>query len=120
MDARTIDALQSVHATLNYTVDDGQRPFAYTFDPPPGRPQRSGQTDSVPGVRIRNARPLAGLLSLAEEGFELVYHPSAVTDFYDARQVREVYAPEVDQLEGRDRRGEDRDFRPYGPLGSSG
>jgi hypothetical protein len=37
-------------------------------------------------------------LSLDEEGFELVRRPTAVKDFYDDREVKEVYYPEIEAL----------------------
>jgi len=98
MDARTTDLLKTVYATLNYLVRDGQRPFAYTYPPPEGVPQRSAAVDAVSGVAIRDARPLSGDLSLAEQGFELVSSPTAVTDFYDPAQIRDIYDAEIDRL----------------------
>jgi hypothetical protein len=98
MDARVVDSLQTVHATLNYLARDSQRPFAYTYEPPIGTPWRLGKTHVVEGVPIRNARPLASELCLAEQGFELREHRSAVTNFYYAAQIRDVYEPEVEAL----------------------
>jgi hypothetical protein len=98
MEARVTDTLPLVRATLNYLVNDGERPFAYTFAPPEGRPSRSGKVDAVPGVALRDARPIAGEVSLAEEGFELRHHTTKVTDFYDEAQIRDIYEPEVDRL----------------------
>ena len=49
-------------------------------------------------VTIRNARPLAGDLSLDCEGFVLVQHDTRVADFYDEQELRSVYYPEIDEL----------------------
>jgi hypothetical protein len=48
-------------------------------------------------VTIHDARAKANL-SLEREGFLLIESPSAVRDFYDAEEVREVYYPEVAKL----------------------
>ena len=47
---------------------------------------------------IENMRPRVGQLSLERNGFVLLREPSAVTNFYDADEVRRVYYPEITQL----------------------
>src|SRR5438874_8485268 len=98
MDARVIDALPTVRATLNYIVRGGPRPYAYTFEPPEGTPWRTGKIGKARGVPIHDARPLVGSLSLNEEGFELWPHQTKVADFYDPNQLRDVYEAEIDAL----------------------
>jgi hypothetical protein len=98
MDAQVIDGLETVHATLNYLVRTGEKPYAYTFEPPPGVPARTGQVNAVANVAIRDARPLADQLSLDEQGFVLRRHRSQVTDFYDEEQLCSVYYAEIDRL----------------------
>jgi hypothetical protein len=49
-------------------------------------------------VAIHNARAVADRLSLDREGFVLLDQPSAVTDFYDEAQVRDLYYGEVERL----------------------
>lgn len=91
-----IDALPFVPGTINYTARGGPRPFSYTFPPPEGTPWRNGEIDKARGVPIRDARPLAGSLSVRREGFEFHKHQTAVTDFYDADQVEGAYTAEVE------------------------
>ena len=98
MDATVIATLQSVRTTLTYLVRTDQKPYSYTFEPPPGVPPRYGQVDAVAGVAVRDARPLADQLSLDEQGFVLRPHPTAVADFYDEEQLKAVYYPEVEAL----------------------
>jgi hypothetical protein len=98
MDAQVIDASQTVLATLNYLVRTGQKPYAYTFEPPEGVPARTGQVDTVANVPIRDARPIADQLSLEEQGFVLRRHKSAVSDFYDEEQLCTLYYAEIDRL----------------------
>ena len=98
MNVQTVDTLQSVQASLNYLLPSERRPFAYTYDPPPGTPQRSGEIDTVGDIRIRDARPLIDRLSLDEQGFRLLRHETAVADLYDEAELRAVYYPEIAAL----------------------
>ena len=49
-------------------------------------------------MRIHDARPVAGRLTLDGEGLALVEHRSAVKDFYDEDELRRVYYPEAERL----------------------
>jgi hypothetical protein len=61
-------------------------------------PARYGEVNAVPGVVIRDARPSADRFSLNEQGFEIRWRDSAVTDFYNETQLRDVYYPEVEAM----------------------
>ncbi len=93
-----LDAHDGIRATLNYLTRTAKKPYAYTFEPPPGVPARSGEIDAVNGISIRNARPFTGSYSLAAEGFELHKHDTAVSDFYDRDEIENIYFPEVEAL----------------------
>jgi hypothetical protein len=97
IEAEVIFPLLSVEASVNYLLPSEEKPVTYTYTPPPGTPQSSRRNDPHT-VSIRNARPFTEDLSLDIQGFALVRHRSAVTNFYDATQVREVYYPEVEAL----------------------
>jgi hypothetical protein len=86
-----------VEASLTYLADASVKP--QTYNPPPGTgvPRRLGNYGSF-RARIYDARPVADGLSLDREGFALWRHDTAVTDFYDEKQVREVYYPEMERL----------------------
>ena len=87
-----IESLPFVTAELNYLAPVAGRPRTYAFDPPPGEPK----TNALPephAVPIFSARPIAENLSLDREGFALVRHPTAVKDFYDEKEIRDVYYP---------------------------
>ena len=90
MDGLAVADLRSVVAPLNFLVPMAEKPIAYNYEPPPGTPVRTGQsvTHHVP---IRDARPLIGQLSLYKEGFVLLRHQTAVTNFYDEEQIKSVY-----------------------------
>ncbi|MGH6959766.1 MAG: CmcJ/NvfI family oxidoreductase [Dongiaceae bacterium] len=97
MDGDRIADLDQVEATMTYLVANGETPFAYQYVPPPGMPQRSGRY-AEHAVTVRNARPLAGELSLDRQGFILTDHDSLVRDFYDEALVKTVHYPEVERL----------------------
>lgn len=88
---------ENVRATLNYVVKTGERivirPSAAGGEPG----AREGRFEERQ-VEIRDARPLIGKLSLDREGFDLVRHVTAVTDFHDEAQLRAVYNPEIEKL----------------------
>jgi hypothetical protein len=97
IDETRLTSSTNVEAVLHYTRNNGVRPVSYTFDPPPGVPQYSGEVDTRT-VTIRNARRVTGL-GLDSSGFEQVAHRSTLTDwssFRDAEQVRAIDYPEVE------------------------
>jgi hypothetical protein len=71
------DKLNRVEARLNYASDSdaGRKP-----------------------VLIHDARAVLDQLSLEEQGFVLSRHKTAVTNFFDVKEVRAVYYPEIEQL----------------------
>jgi hypothetical protein len=91
-----------VEANLNYFSPPAApesataRPAFYVY-----RPTEAERTLSPEiarhRVRVRNAR-LMSAPSLDTQGVALVPSESAVSDFYDADEVREVYYPEVEGL----------------------
>jgi hypothetical protein len=86
-----------VSAPLNYLVPMAEKPVAYNYPPPDGVPWRTGQyvAQTVP---IVDGRQTAEPLSLDEQGFLLTPHETAVRDFYDTREVKERYYPEIEAL----------------------
>jgi hypothetical protein len=97
MDGSITAALDSVVAPLNFMVPMAEKPVAYNYEPPPGTRVRTGRSEEHQ-VAIRNARPLLERLSLDKEGFTLLHHQTAVTDFYDEEQIRQIYYPECERV----------------------
>ena len=95
MDGSAIADSKSVVAPLNFLVPMAEKPVAYNYEPPPGTPVRTGQSITH-RVSIRDARPMIGQLSLDKEGFVLLQHQTAVTNFYDQEQITSVYYPECE------------------------
>ena len=89
--------LSHVTADMNYLVPMAERPRNYTFEPPAGV-SRTNAEHEAHAVKIRDARPIAGHVSLDANGFALIQHRSAVKDFFDDEEVRRVYYPEVERL----------------------
>jgi len=106
MNYQAIDALKGVRASLNYLVRTEKKPYNYTYEPPPGVPARFGEVNTVGDILIRDARPIASLLSLDEQGFVLRRHESRVYDFYNEAELSRVYYPEIEELLKRETGGE--------------
>ncbi len=85
----------AVEAPLSFLVDTGERPAAYIPEVGQGDVHRTGTYAPVT-VAIENGRPRAAELSLDREGFALIRHETAVTDFLDAEAVKAFYYPEVE------------------------
>jgi len=97
MDGAAVAELRSVVAPLNFLVPMAEKPVAYNYEPPPGIPVRTGQRITH-HLRIRDARPMIDRLSLDKEGFVLLHHQTAVTNFYDEEQLKSVYYPECERV----------------------
>ncbi|HVX79674.1 MAG TPA: CmcJ/NvfI family oxidoreductase [Bradyrhizobium sp.] len=87
-----IESLPFVTAELNYLAPVAGKPRTYAFDPPPGEPKTTALPEAHT-VPIFDVRPIAGSLSLDREGFALVRHPTSVRNFYDEKEIRNLYYP---------------------------
>jgi hypothetical protein len=93
-----IAALSFVTADLNYLTPSAERPRTYTFEPPPAGQPKSNIVPEPHGLPIHDIRPISETVSLDHEGFALVRQKSAVNDFYDEDEVKNVYYPEAERL----------------------
>ncbi len=91
-----LETLAAVEAELNYLAPTKSRPRTYAYPPPNNEPQTT-QINEPHRVPIRDARPLAGSLSLDREGFDLIEHRSATRDFYNEDQINQIYYPEAER-----------------------
>jgi hypothetical protein len=89
---RKIESLPFVLAELNYLAPTDGKPRTYAFDPPPGE-AKSTALPEPHQIPVFNGRPVANSFSLDREGFALVRHPTSVRDFYDDKEIRQVYYP---------------------------
>lgn len=84
-------------AELTYSVDTGVTPVNESYGPADLLRRDTGTVARWP-MRIRDARPIAGELSLDRNGFVLVDHPTRVADFLDKDRLAEAYYPEIEAL----------------------
>lgn len=87
--------IASIEATLNYVKNDGQK---IVVEPAGGGSTEMKTLGTIDphSVIIRNGRRFE--TSLDGEGFLLAWHETAVTDFFDETQLREIYYPEMIDL----------------------
>ena len=89
--------VEAVTVEIPYTVETGENLVNETFGPNNIRRRKTG-TNDLQKMTVRNGRLLADRLSLEEQGFVFVAHPTEVADFFDEGQLQSVYYPEVEQL----------------------
>jgi hypothetical protein len=86
-----------VRASLTFITPSDTKPVFHSSAITGGAPRVFFETERHV-VPIHDLRPLAGSLSLDEEGFELRRHESAVRDLYDDDAIDKVYYPEIEAL----------------------
>lgn len=91
------DTLTYVEAPLNFLAAIDGKPARY-IDPPADGNYAFAARDDVKVTPVRDARPILGTLSLDVQGFAVLAEPSRLTDFGDARQIRDIYYPETEEL----------------------
>src|ERR1051325_7913211 len=85
-----------ITARLNYAIDTGAKQVSETFGPDNMYTRSQGEFDSRQ-VEIHDGRH-EGPFNIDVNGFTLVDHKTAVTDFFDAEQLKRVYYPELEAL----------------------
>lgn len=95
--APDLQPLTSVLARLTFAEPTGEKPYACTYPRADGGPQTNARY-AEREVRIENARPITGRLSLDVEGFAHVRSRSAVRDFWDEAQTLALGHPETAEL----------------------
>jgi hypothetical protein len=92
-----VESMRFVEGSLTFVTPGADKPYSYTFDPPPGVPASNiGYEAHVVG--IENVRPIADFLSLDVQGVAVVRHRSAVRDFWDEAQTLALGHPETARL----------------------
>ena len=90
-------APDTIEATLNYIVDDGEPVFTIVA-PPGGSDTRRGGNADPRRIVIHNGRPHAQDFALERNGFRFVRLDTRVADFYDEDEIKRVYYPEMVEL----------------------
>jgi len=94
LDSGSFDAIE---AQIGYLVDTDEKPsFFHSYEP--GAPTQHTGTRELRPMTVRNGRTMDETFTLARNGFCVVPHRSAVTDFYDDAQLRDIYDREVAAL----------------------
>ena len=88
----------AVTATLTYLVDTGEKPVNYPSVAGEDGVSRWEGRHEARSVAIHDGRAAAEPFDLDREGFALVRHDTAVTDFYDDTEIETVYEAEVEKL----------------------
>jgi hypothetical protein len=88
-------ASDTIEATLNYIVSNGEKLFTYTGGPG-SLDVRTGGTPDPRQVVIRNGRDRD--FALERDGFRFVRHDTKVADFFDQDDIKRVYYPEMEAL----------------------
>lgn len=90
--------MPTVSAALNYLAPRDAPLHTYAFDPPDGGPRFNGALVEHT-MTIADAREFrAGECSLGRTGFELCNAPSAVRNFWDETQLRDIAYAEAETL----------------------
>jgi hypothetical protein len=90
-------AVDTIEATLNYIVDDGTKVFTETAAPG-GSDVRTGGRPDPRHVVINNGRRHAHDFTLERSGFRFIRHDTAVDNFLNEAEVRQVYYSEMEAL----------------------
>jgi hypothetical protein len=87
----------AVEATLNYIIETGEQIFTQTTTPGSVDVRSGGQQDPR-HVTIQNGRPYTDRFMLEQDGFRFVRHDTKVANFFNEKEVRQIYYPEVQAL----------------------
>ena len=92
------EAVETIEATLNYIVNNGEKLFTETGGAGRPRPRAAAGRS----IRGRWSSTTAGShgseFELERDGFRFVRHDTKVADFFDEDEVRRVYYPEMEAL----------------------
>lgn len=88
---------EAVTVEIPYTLDNGEVLVNESFGPKNIHGRRTGMVE-LKTMKLLNGRALQERLSLDEQGFVLVEHPTKVSDFFDEKQLTGTYYPEIEQL----------------------
>jgi hypothetical protein len=89
---------RTVKGILQFTIPTGETPVTQVSDSGGGRSDpKTGQYE-MKEITIHDGRPTADQLDMEVQGYEFLKSDTAVTDFTDSDQVKEIYYPELEKL----------------------
>ncbi len=86
-----------VTATVQFSIPTGETPVAQVKEPGQGSDTRTGVYKDQE-VTIYNGRVIAKDLTLEKQGFILRNYDTRVDDFFDTKQIKEIYYPEMEEI----------------------
>lgn len=92
---RSVD--RTVQGVLQFTIDTGEVPVTQVSEGGGRNDPKTGQYE-MKEVTIHDGRPDADRFALETDGFKFMSYDTAVTDFTDDDQVRDIYYPELEKL----------------------
>lgn len=90
----------ATRAPLTFIRPQASKPVFYSAAMTGGAPKIFFESEDRP-VPIFDMRPIASVLSIDHEGFELLQHETGVDDLYDDEAIKGAYAQEVEALINR-------------------
>src|SRR6266566_9230131 len=93
----SFENLRYVEGELNYLTPMAERPRYLAYDAGPEAPT-TNMAHEAHTVRIHDMRPISPEVALDRQGFALVEQRTAVRDFWDEDEVRQVYYPEAERF----------------------
>ena len=96
--ADTMVRHRTVTGVLQFTVPTGEKIITQVSKTGGGRDDpKTGQYE-MKEITIQDGRPIAEELDMEVQGFEFLKYDTAVTDFTDDEQVKNIYYPELEKL----------------------
>ena len=87
----------AVKATVQFSINTGEIPVSLVQQPGQGSDLRSGKYEEKQ-ITIYNGRPIASKLNLDRQGFIFTKAKTAVSDFYNEKEVLSIYYPEMEKI----------------------
>ena len=87
----------TVHATVQFSINNGDTPVSMVQDAGQGSDTRTGAYEDRE-ISIFDGRPIAEQLNLDRNGFILRNFDTAVVDFFDEEHVKSTYYPEMEEI----------------------
>ena len=89
---------RTVKGLLQFTVPTGEKLVTQVSETGGGRTDPTTGSYELKEIPIHDGRPTADQLDMEVQGYAFLKYDTAVTDFTDDDQVREIYYPELEKL----------------------
>lgn len=89
---------RTVKGLLQFTIPTGEKLVTQVSETGGGRTDPKTGSYEMKEITIHDGRPTADQLDMEVQGYAFLKYDTAVTDFTDDDQVREIYYPELEKL----------------------